>query len=351
MGSAHPSVDLRLVGGFTFACRPGCALCCYGSPAVAADERDVLLTIHPETEFLPAAHGFEQIPCRPNGGACVFLSQELCQVRAARPFPCHSFPVGVHIGNRLQATLVFGCPGVDLSPLSTWPPGRSTPGLGLTEELASIEREILHRPVETWQQEAERRLRSLARHLPVEPELIDSLLRIELRRYLGSMPIGEILPWEPPEADEGLEGLPMFYDPEHGRVAMAGTATGWELLEIDEQGGVRRRLGEFLPPEETPQLDPGARRLLDGYLRYCLARDHTIWSVYDEEPKPADTAALVEALLVLLNEVASTVVARAAVRSTLHGEPADRLTAEHIGDGIRATDMELLDLPTLGRIL
>ncbi|MCI4350482.1 MAG: YkgJ family cysteine cluster protein [Thermoplasmata archaeon] len=351
MASVPPAVDFRLLEGFGFACRPDCALCCYGSPAIAPDERERLLTIRPEAEFRPAAHGFDQIPCRPNGGACTYLAEERCEVRPVRPFPCRSFPVGVHIGNRLQATLVLGCPGVDLGPLASWPPRRIRPSRGLDEERASIEKETLLRPVKSWQQEAERRLRSLTRELPVEPELVDAFLRIELRPYLASLPIGELLPWEPPDAHEGLDDLPLFYDPQHGRVAVAGTETGWELFTIEEGGGVGERLGEFLPPDVTPELDSGARGLLDGYLRYVLARDHTLWAVYEETPKPRSTTELAEGLLQLLNDVAATVIARGAVRCALRGESAAELTVQHVEDGIRATDAELLDLPTLGRIL
>ncbi|MCI4345014.1 MAG: YkgJ family cysteine cluster protein, partial [Thermoplasmata archaeon] len=118
--------DRTLLDGFDFACRPGCALCCYGSPAVSAVEAHQLLSIRPETELLPASQGFEQLPCRPDGGACVFLASEQCTVREARPFPCRSFPVGVHIGARLQASLVLGCPGVNVEPLADWPNATST---------------------------------------------------------------------------------------------------------------------------------------------------------------------------------------------------------------------------------
>jgi hypothetical protein len=206
-------------------------------------------------------------------------------------------------------------------------------------------------PVEAYRQEAERRLRGFARTVGMDPASMDAELRESVVDQLGDMPEGELEPWEPPSADAGLAELPLFFEPENGRVALASGANGWELLALAEDGGVKRRLGTYLPPIDLPAIEPEGRRLLEGYLRYALARDHTLWSVYEENPDAPDAEWLAGELAERLDEVAATVVSRAAVRSLSTGAPSDRLGVEQIANGIRATDMELLDRSTLGRVL
>ena len=318
---------------------------------MSASEREVLLKIHPETDFVPAAQGFEQIPCRPDGGACVFLAAERCTVRDVRPFPCRSFPVGVHIGGRVQAALVLACPGVSLAPLQGWPNGTRAGPRGLDEEMRSVTSEMARSPLPALLQEAERRRRGLARRTGMDPETMDGDLRRAVEDELRGLPFEDVASWEPPSAEVGIANLPLFFDPKHGRVALAASAGGWELLAVAEGGGVVERLGTFLPPVEAPSMDADARQLLVGYLRYVLARDHTIWSVYEENPDAATPDSLADRLLGRLNEVAGTVLRRASVRSREAGVPSDRLGLEQLESGIRATDLELLDRPTLGRVL
>ncbi|MGI0054049.1 MAG: hypothetical protein ACRECR_07345, partial [Thermoplasmata archaeon] len=155
-----------------------------------------------------------------------------------------------------------------------------------------------------------------------------------------------------PPFDAPLEELPIFFDERFGRVvARVGPVRGsYELLALRETGGVADRIGAFAVPESPWRLGAGARELLEGYERYLLARDHFLWSTYLEIESGAE-GPLEDRLRGNLGEAAAEVLRRAAVRARALGDPAPELGREAVLRGIRATDSELMDRPTLGRLL
>ncbi|HKV90459.1 MAG TPA: YkgJ family cysteine cluster protein, partial [Thermoplasmata archaeon] len=299
-----PPLDLSLVGGFRFRCRPDCGLCCFAEPAVTAAERGRLLRIEPELEVHDGERGWAYIAARPNGGACGLLTDLRCRAHAARPFPCAEFPVTVHVAERPQASVVLSCPGLDPAGLLRWangPPGFAAP-VGLDAELAATHAE--------WERTGTER--ELDRH------------RARYRGRGGVASIGawrravhDALPWPeeadfppeaPPELSDGAEGLPLTFTRRDVRIAFAGHPGGWELLSLSERGEEPRTLGVIPPPETPPPLTATGSRMLRSYLHYLVERDDAVDGVLAQAGPEGPIA---EAVVADLVRTAATALGRA----------------------------------------
>lgn len=353
-GRAGAHLDESLLLGFRYRCRAGCGLCCFATPAASRAEVVRLRSVAPRVACFPAADGFSLLAARPQGGACQFLSDASCKVHAARPFPCREFPLTVHVGDRVQVALVLSCPGIDLHGLSRWSNGGAGPPEGFELETEAVREETGRRPVERWLTEAGRRRRTLERRLArdgrggsgwadVEPRLV--------RR--APVPPAACFPVALPPAEESpLESLPLFHDAEEGTVALRAHAGGMELLVLAEGGGPPRSLGVLVPPDRPPALGEEGRNRLGDYLRYVVARDSFLWGLLaDVASGDAPNPTLEEHACAARDEIAAHVLTRAWVRARFTGRTDGPLGAPEIDEGIRAYDAELLDRPTLGRVL
>jgi Fe-S-cluster containining protein len=343
-GTAAPDIDVDLLTGFGFRCRPDCGLCCYAEPRVLAAERTRLVQIAPATDFLGTGSD-RFIASQGEGGACGLLSDNRCGAHRARPHPCREFPLTVHVGDRLQATVVLSCPGVELAVLGD--PSRAESS-GFPTELAAL-RERLDAPTSRRLEASRRRRRKVQRALSDEgrwEEEDDVRLRVE--RSLPTPSADDFPVLDPPAAEEGLNLLPLFFDDRAAPVALAQGLGGWELLELRPQGGVARTLGVVPPPDRMPSLAPDAARLLRGYLGYWLRRDALFGTVHLEMLRSPDDRTVTESIEQELRGIGALVLARAEVRAKLRRNPVDRLTAAELADGIRATDQDLLDRDTWG---
>src|SRR5208283_885340 len=310
-GSAVSELDVALLSGFGFSCLPDCGLCCFASPRLDRDDEGRLRALAPKVSIV--LEGSERcVAARPDGGACQFLDRLRCGVHVARPAPCREFPVSVHIGGRLQATVVLSCPGLRLAPA-----------------------------VERRRSEAVRRRRRIVRELEDQGRWVEEE---EVRRRLGERRLipgpQEYLPEEPPAAEEGLDRLPMYYDGRVGPVALAQGLGGWEALELLPEGG-SHHIGLAVPPDRPPTLEPEAEALLSGYLRYWLDRDGLLAAVH-LEMMSTDAGSVVDAALADLHAIGSDVLARGAVRAKLKGNVGGHLTLADVEAGIRGTDQDWL---------
>jgi Fe-S-cluster containining protein len=345
-----PSTDYQPLAGFRYRCRPGCGLCCYTTPAVAPGERAALIQITPDVPLLPGSNGWSKIGSRPDGGACHFLRDEQCGCHTVRPATCGEFPLTVYVGDRVQVSVVLTCPGVDLSALVRRGEGKS---LGPVSTDFRSEIEYVNREVEyareagdlRWASQRRRNVERSLRHKGIwQPE---EEIRSHLRASLDRL-IPEELPQEDPsENEEPLESLPMFYDPDLGRIAWRPHSAGVEFLALRESGGIAKPLEVIAWPTRSPGLDLPARALLLGYLGYVLERDMTMGVAYEYllESEPALPEELVAEDLAL---VATQVVRMAVLRRALTSDQRGGLSAHDIENGIRATDMDILDRPTAG---
>jgi Fe-S-cluster containining protein len=340
-------LDLTLLSGFSFSCRPDCGLCCYASPRVTIDERRTLLQIAPATEFVSRDRD-HFLASRPEGGGCQFLRGHRCGVHTARPAPCREFPVNVHVGERLQATLVLSCPGLELGVLRSFSAARDGPAVrGLDDEIAAV-RQRVSRSADERLAQTQRRHRRLVRQLEGEGRWTpEPEVRAELGARLPVPAERDFELEEPPSIADGLERLPLFFDERPGPIAIAQSLGGWELLEIRAEGGVARSLGVYPPPERPPRLTPEGRELLEGYLRYWLERDALFGTVLLEMAEAEDGDVL-EWTDAELRRIGATTLARASVRARVHGADGRELGVRDVERGIRATDQDLLDRPTWG---
>jgi Fe-S-cluster containining protein len=340
-------IDTSPLAGFTYACQPGCGLCCYAEPLVAPEERLALLRIVPEAEFV-ARGGFEFLRSHPQGGACRLLEQHRCRAHPARPAPCREYPLAGYVGTRLQATLVLTCPGVDLSSLDGYHgPEDARAPQGFDSELDSL-RARLNSGVDHRLQESRRRRARIARTLATDERWVDEdEVRRQLRGNLEGLVSSSLPAEEPPSQEEGLELLPLVFADSSGPLAFARRPEGWELLELRSAGGVQRSLGVVPPPDRPPGMSESAHRVLTGYLRYWLERDQLLAATHLEMlESPEGTVA--DRVRVELCRIAATTVSRAYVLATARRGSIGPLSLEDLRDGIRATDQDLLDRPTWG---
>lgn len=364
--SAHPSklsaavlsipqpLELSLLNGFAFTCRPDCSLCCFASPSISPQEHRDLLQIRPAGSFLEDEGGqATNVRSRPQGGACTYLHHRRCGVYSARPFPCREYPLSVHIGSRPQATLVLACPGISLAPLSQWSHGGppSAPPQGLDSEIERVLAEAVRQPLDQWLKEGHR----------IEDRTRSRLLRAhrwDAAEDLRARVISD-LPWpseedfpaeDPPDTSEGWDALPLYFDEEHGPVTFLSRTEGWEAFSMREEGGPRHSLGLIPPLGAMPHLTEDARELLRGYLVYNLHRDFLFWLAY-RELEAQEEATLEEMVREILRELAVQAMARSAFRAALQGSPWQTLRPRDIEQGIRAIDNDFLDQATLGGIL
>lgn len=345
------ALDLSLVEPFRFSCRPGCALCCFTTPAVAPEERSRLVAIAPSVRLLPGEGGFTYVASHPEGGACELLHDLRCSAHSARPFPCRTYPVSVHLGLQTQASLVLACPGVDLSPLRGGGPGGHDEPSGLEEEIRTVKRELERPPSIRRRDEARQEFERAVHRLELEgrwsdpDRILDRVVSSALRNLPRAFPSPM-----PPAREEGLDALPFLFDPEHGRVALAGSSAGWTLLTLSPAGGGGPELGTYPEPAWLPPFDPEAERFLAGYLRYAASRQSLVGQVL-LELLAEDDRPLAEAMEAEVTAIASDVITRGLILDALHGRGAGHLDLSLVEQGIRATDAELLDRPSVGHVL
>ncbi|MGC2360325.1 MAG: YkgJ family cysteine cluster protein [Thermoplasmata archaeon] len=342
-----PELNVDLLAGFGFACRPDCGLCCYAEPRLLPGERTRLLQIAPEVEIVER-DGDTFIAAHPDGGACQFLSDNRCRAHAARPHPCREFPLTAHVGTRLQATVVLSCPGVELNTLEAWPQVGSPDSVtGFSAELDALTSRVDHSAVRRLESSARRR-RKVVRALQSDDRWQEEEeVRARLRRQVP-LPTTDNFPVaDPPSADDGVENLPLFFDRRAAPVALAEGLGGWELLELRPGGGVARSLGVLPPPDRPPEIEAAAARLMRGYLRYWLERDAMFGAVHLRMLDSTE-GTVTDWVEEELRAIGALVLARAEVRAKVRRGVVDRLTRAELLDGIRASDQDLLDRASWG---
>ncbi len=342
--SQAPGLDLALVHGFRFSCRVDCGLCCFAEPRVEPPEASRLIQLDPAASF--RKRGADRyLSARPEGGACQFLVDLRCRWHADRPQPCREYPVTVHLGRRIQASLVLSCPGIGLDPLTEAAPRAGAP-LGLDGELRAV-MQRLGPETERRRRVTERRGRKVARQLESEGRWQeDAEVRAELDRSLPLPGPSEFPVADPPSTEDGLEQLPLYFDGRVGPVAIARALGGWELLEMASTGG-GRSLGVVVPPDRPVPIDPAGSAMLEGYLRYMLDRDAFLGAVHLEMLEGTQ-GTVRDWAGAELRALGAEVVSRAAVRAKLDRGSVSDLRAGDIERGIRATDQDWLDRPSWG---
>ncbi len=250
----------------------------------------------------------------------------------------------VHVGERLQASLVLSCPGLDLGGFRR--DERGAEPEGLSDELAAVRARV---GPETRRQleQAVRRRRTLRRRLGAEGRWEEETeVRAALREAVPT-PDRDDFPSVPPPPIEGpWEALPMYFDQRAAPVALAERGDGWVAVELSAAGG-GRSVGVAVPPDRPPELDVSARELLTHYLRYWLERDAFFGALHLEmlDQRPGRMR---EEAGRALREIGAATVTAAAVRAQLDRGVVGTLGLDDIVRGIRVVDLDWLDRPTWG---
>jgi len=333
-----------------FRCRPDCGLCCFATPAADRSEQRALLTILPSLPLLDGPGEYRRIALQGEGGACSVLHGLRCTAHGARPFPCRSYPLSVHIGDRIQATVVLSCPGLVLAGDAQGAPAAPAP-IGLDDEIASVLQE-LGRPLA--QSSVIRAARDYARaidRLDAEARWVDPMSLLDERATLVDRALRSAAQLDPlPDLEEGLDALPVTFDPELGRLALGGSEAGSAVVyPLDERGGTPAPLGEYAIPD-LPRLDQQATALLRWYLLYASGRDLLIGQAAHDLLDGGD-GDLEDALAREIEGMRNAVVTRAALLRSVHGDPSGILDRSAVDAGIRATDAEFIDRPSIGGTL
>lgn len=348
-GLTVTALDIGLLRGFRFACRPGCGLCCYANPAVTPSERPPLLQLSPAPAFLEGDEGYSFLASRDGGGACALLGDTRCRGHAVRPFPCRSFPISVHLGPRAQASVVLSCPGLDLGVLETYPETVALPDpAGMDAELASVRQELRRPASVTAAQSARESYREAVERQEARSAWLDpGEFRADLRRRHDWREL-DAYPEPAPSDEQGLEALPLTFEPELGVAAIGGEGDRWTIRRMREGGG-GVELGTYDLPEVPPRLNGAATRLLHGYLCYAFDRDAPFGQLLVE--RRGARLDWAEVLRAAVDAAAAMVVTRACVLAMARGESPESLGHDALLRGIRAADADLLDRPTVGAVL
>ena len=355
--SERPSgpVDAGLLRGFRFACQPNCGLCCFATPQLRPTERTRLLRLDPAVVLEESPEGWTGIALQGPGGACSLLDDYRCRFHADRPLPCRLYPIHLHAGLRVQATLVLSCPGVDLAGLAASGPAASLPadsddGLGTERQTIAALTQTPDFPTVVAEAQADHdRLRRRSRGVSHPGE--EARARVRWASRPPAIRSGDFPAPAGPSEEDGLESLPIFHDRAHGIVAIAETAGGIDLLALDPRGGVKDRIGTYPLPVRRPALEPAAATLLSGYLGHLALRDAFADAVRFRWWEEGDAVGFLELFEEELRNAGTTVLARSTLRAMLAGRPGGVLDAAAVAEGIRATDAELLDQPVVGRNL
>ena len=346
-------LDLRLLTVGRFRCRPDCALCCFATPAASPSEVVAIREFDPATPWLAGSGPFRLVASRPHGGACHFLSDLRCRAHAVRPLPCQEFPVTVHLGARPQASLVLSCPGLDVTGLDGWPRGAPATGgaSGLDTEVAAVRREMERTDTPPRQRRAKASWhRAATRQFGRTWEANVESLRSRLRDHADATAESAGAPAPLPPFDGEVDQLPLFHDERHGRVALGEHPAGWAFLAVAPEGSPPSPLGVVPAPPAEIALEPDGHRLLTSYLRYWVDRDAWFGWALGASPEPGEPP-LARILAADLAEIAVTVKSRGWARARLDGRTPTRLGPQDIAAGIRATDADYLDRPTVGAVL
>jgi Fe-S-cluster containining protein len=263
-------IDLSELGGRSYSCLDGCALCCLCQPEVSPDELrpfamdprlapgltcehfDGHRTERPSTFKLQGGHG-----------ACHFLRARRCQVYAIRPRLCRQFPVHVHLLRRVQLNANLSCRGIAAGGASLAEFGRHV--------LDQVPRAILAGELH----EAQRRARGFERacrdaDVHQSPERLAAMIARILPSLRGEEGIGRLLGF----ADEEPEVLGMPVD----KVAalVENSEVPEDLEEVAQRGNFEQlELAElaWLPVYADERLHWNVFQSRDGKVRWMALEE------------------------------------------------------------------------------
>ncbi len=373
--------DSSELAGYSFSCLDGCAMCCLCQPELSLSELERFrkrglsagLTknhIQGYTTDEPTA-----IKLQGGNGACHFLKGRKCTIYDSRPAFCRQFPVHIHALHRVQLNANLSCrgivPGGDSlldfgnGVLRAIDPETMAGALSLAEASTAL---FIRESKEAGVHSTPERLRELGQAaLPVIRDRggIGRLLAYaDSEPKLGDAPAGhaalDMASAKVPEDLEetarlgNLEQLdlenpawqPVYVDERFRWLTYRARGNSIEVEELAENG--KLDCIATLRAEEVNLLQPdsGALGVFGEYAALLNSRDpflgYSYWLCREEE-YAHDLAT------VYLGAIATTMLDlwwRSCLVGRILGR--DNLDARLALEGIRAFDMDCLDMPTIG---
>ncbi len=365
----------------SYQCLDNCAMCCLCQPEISGEEL-ARFKKHGLTAGLTREHtqGYTTdkptaIKLQGGNGACHFLKDRRCTIHEQRPAFCRQFPVHVHALHRIQLNGNLSCRGITLGDSTLLKHGEEVLSSISQEHMDQVMAEVSQR-LSQFQENAENyevyqsleRLRetvtALLPNLAEEGGIGRLLAFADSEPVIQDMPSAEIvdmiLGCDP--ADD-LQNVASKGNYEHlnldnpaGLPAYVGSDFQWLVYRSEdsqivfyklEPDGALEKFKEIdLQDIELMQPDPQALIVFAGYAALLNSRDQFLGYAYQV---CHDQEYAYDLMTVYLGLLATTLLDlwwRSCLIGRLLGKK--ELDKELAEEGIRAFDMDCLDMPTMG---
>ncbi len=373
------NIDKSELEGRSFTCLDNCAMCCLCQPELSMDEvarfKKYGLSAGLTREHIQGHVTDEPTAIKLQGGkgACHFLLNRRCTIHDKRAASCRQFPVHLHSLTGIQANANLSCRGITVGGDTLMSFGEGLlkdVGDGVMNsilaETADIVQNFENNAIDADVHQSPERLReaanALMQHLD-NPEGIGKVLAFaDAEPRLGGMPIEDIVGMildcdTPPDLDDlanagNLEQLdlenpawyPIYVDGNFKWRTYRSTGKAIEVMELFPDG--KHVLEMSIADLQLTMPDDGARKVFSDYAKLLNSRDHFLGYAYwlcDNQDYQYDM------MTVYLGLMATTMMDlwwRACLIGRIIGK--EELDAELAMEGVRAFDMDCLDMPTLG---
>jgi Fe-S-cluster containining protein len=372
--------DLSELENKSFECLDNCAMCCLCQPELSMEEvarfKKYGLSAGLTREHIQGHTTDEPTAIKLQGGtgACHFLREDRrCSIHDKRAASCRQFPVHLHSLTRIQANANLSCRGItdggdtlmSFGEGLLKDVGEKVVASILNETTESV-RDFENNAVEADIHQSAERLREAADALlPFldNPEGIGKVLAFaDAEPRLGGMPIEDIVAMIdecdcPADLEElanagNLEQLdlenpawyPIYVDEHFKWRTYRSTGQAIEVMQLFPDG--KHVLEMTIPAMELAMPDDSARKIYSDYAKLLNSRDHFLGYAYwlcDNQEYEYD---LMTVYLGLLATTMMDLWWRSCLIGKIIGR--DKLDSELAMEGVRAFDMDCLDMPTLG---
>lgn len=378
-------IDISELEGKSFTCLDGCAMCCLCQPELTNEEMKMFEIDHYLRDGLTAEHIDGRKSAKPNAiklqggcGACHFLRNRLCTIHEIKPHFCRQFPVHIHLLRRAQLSVNLSCRGVTEGGQSLKTLGKallaSIPEADLERDLETVRRvvaEFDQRCHEAGVNQSPERMRSVAtKLLPMiakeggagrllafadEEPLIGNASESEIMKLIREVEPADDLDQIARESNyeqfeiEDVAQLPVYVDEKLGWNLIQSRDGKINWIALEENGSMR--VQKSFAPEEIVLL-PAERDGLAAFADYAkvlISRDAFLGSVYNV----CNQHKYQHDLMTVYLGVLGTSLLDLWWRTSLLGKVMNRRKIDRLLalEGVRAFDMDSLDMPTIGAFI
>jgi Fe-S-cluster containining protein len=375
--------DVSDLADLNYACIDNCALCCLCQPELSGDEnrsfmKDPALKAGVTSRTPEGARTKAlSLKMKEGLGSCHFLRSRRCSIYDRRPRYCRLFPLQVFLGDRVQIVANLSCRGVSEGgqgrPLAELVPEAEAwaKRLGLEQERAEVGRSYQDLRSEYFDNDpqfareelagaAARTLDALGLEGFIGRSLVFSSLE-EGGPDVASLPV-YFEGLKPPDlVTPAIEGareyfsgqtavaLPVWTDPALQWTALRIRGEELELCAVGDDGGLKILGRKALAERPLLPFDKEGSQAAMQYARRLIGRDltygHAAYLYLLDDGEDAFPKVYFGALGTILLDFwyRASAIAAFAQRTALG--------PEDVLEGVRAFDMDYLDLPALGGFL